>query len=198
MHFKPVIVDDVFTEEDIDKLKRLVSSKEYEKNWNDPNHGRRILKYRELDEYFSKKLEPIVQKIFNNSRIKGTYSMYLDYNRPTSTLPPHKDNNACTYTFDYCLSAKTPWGVVVEGEEFMFGPNQGLLFMGGHDSHWRYDMPDPENNRVEVVMFHFCMDDHWYFTEGQDYMYKLADEGLLPDGDSYHLSPKISDNNGID
>lgn len=194
MHFRPIILNDVFNEEDRQKLVELLKSESYEKNWIDPKNNRRVLKYPQLESHFSKKLEPILHEIFKTDRIKTTYSVYLDYNKPTSRLPAHKDNNACTYTIDYCVSAKTPWGIVVEGEEFVISENQGLVFMGGHDSHWRDDMPDPENNRVEVVMFHFCMDDHWYFTHGQDYMYELMDQDLLPDGDSYHLSPAVIEN----
>ncbi len=198
MHFEPVIVDNVFDAEDRAYLRALLNSKAYEKNWIDPKNDRRVLKFKELETYFSKKLEPLIQEIFKDNRIKTTYSVYLDYNSPTSKLPEHLDNNACTYTFDYCVSAKTPWGVVVGGKEYVFGPNQGLIFMGGHDPHWREAMPDPENNRVEVIMFHFCVDDHWYFTHGQDYMYELMDKDLLPDGDSYHLSPAVLAKNNIE
>jgi hypothetical protein len=198
LHFKPIVLDSVFTEEDQKKLREILDSQAHSKNWVDHKNSRRVIKYDELESYFSKKLEPVLQKIFDNPRIKTTYSVYLDYDKPTSKLPPHKDNNACTYTIDYCVSAKTPWGVIVEGEEFIFGPNQALVFMGGHDSHWRNAMPDPENNRVEVIMFHFCVDDHWYFTEGQDYMYELMDKDLLPEGDSYHLSPAFLGRNDID
>jgi hypothetical protein len=189
LHFNPVILKDVFTAEDVVLLKKLLTSGGEDKNWADRKNDRRILKFPDLEAYFSKKLEPIAQKIFNDPTLKTTYSVYLDYNKPTSKLPAHRDNNACTYTVDYCVSADTPWPVVIEGEEFLFLENEALAFMGGYDSHWREAMPDPENNRVEVIMFHFCPSDHWYFTEGEDYFYYLMDNNLLSDGDSYHLSP---------
>ncbi len=191
MYFQPVLLHDVFSTEDFERLRNVLDSGEKEKNWIDPKNNRRVIKYPELDSHFSKKLEPVVQNLFKNTRIKSTYSVYLDYNKPTSKLPPHKDNNACTYTVDYCVSSKTPWPIIIEGEEFIVEPNQALVFMGGHDLHWRDDMPNPNDNRVEVIMFHFCLDDHWYFTEGQDYMYELMDKDILPEGDSYHLSPSV-------
>lgn len=189
MHFDPVILKNVFSEEDVARLNQLLTSGAEDKNWADRKNDRRVLKFSELESYFSKKLEPIAQKIFNDPTLKTTYSVYLDYNKPTSKLPAHKDNNACTYTIDYCVSSRTPWPVVIEGQEFVFGTNEALAFMGGYDSHWREDMPDSENNRVEVIMFHFCPSDHWYFTEGEDYFYYLLDNDLIGDGDSYHLSP---------
>jgi len=176
MHFNPVIISDVFSEEDKLALRELLDSKSYLKSWADKAHDRRIRKFAELEEYFSKKLEPLARQIFGDETLKTTYSAYVDYNQPTSRLPMHHDQNACVYTLDYCVSQVTPWGVVIEDEEFFIAPGQALAFMGGHDAHGRYDMPDPENNRVEMIMFHFCPEDHWYFTEGPDYVYKLFKE----------------------
>lgn len=197
MHFNPVVIPELFSKRDLKKLRKLLDSKEPIKNWRDIKNNRRVLKYKKLDSYFSKKLEPIARKIFNDPTLKSTYSVYLDYNSPTSKLPMHRDNNACTYTIDYCVSQRTPWGVVIEGEEFFIEENQGLAFMGGYDLHGRKKMPDAKNNRVEVIMFHFCPKDHWWFTEGEDYLYYLKDNDLLPDGDSYHLSPAVIKKNSV-
>jgi hypothetical protein len=176
MHFNPVVLSNLFTQEETARLRELLDSKEYLKSWADTAHDRRVRKYAELEEVFSKKLEPLAREIFGDSTLKTTYSVYVDYNKPTSNLPMHHDMNACVYTIDYCVSAKTPWGVLFEDREVMFEPGQAVAFMGGHDAHGRSPMPDPENNRVEVIMFHFCPADHWYFTEGPDYVYKLFAE----------------------
>lgn len=190
MHFIPKLLDSLLSPEDHLKLRQLIDSDEFKKSWKDHKKDRKVKRFTQLDEYFSKIIEPAAREIFSDPTLKSSYAVYLDYDRPTSSLPPHRDNNACTYTIDYCLSARTPWGVVVEGEEYVFGEGEALAFMGGYDSHWRNDMPDPDNNRVEVIMFHFCPEDHWYFTEGPEYGYKLQDEGLLTESESYLLSPK--------
>lgn len=192
MYFQPKILDNLFSKEDHLRLKELVDATSTDKDWLDKYRDRKVKRFSELDQYFSKKLESAAKAVFSDATLKSTYAVYLDYNKPTSKLPSHKDNNACTYTIDYCLSAITPWGVVVEGEEFLFTEGQGLAFMGGYDAHWREDMPNPEHNRVQVVMFHFCPADHWYFTEGPDYVYELQDSGILDEleVDPYELSPK--------
>lgn len=190
MHFEPKLLKDLLSAEDHESLKQLVNSNRHDKNWQDKQRDRGVRRYRELDEYYSKVIEPKAREIFGDSTLKASYAVYLDYNKPTSKLFPHRDNNACTYTIDYCVSSITRWPVVVEHEEFSFGEGEGLAFMGGYDAHWREDMPDPEHNRVEVVMFHFCPEDHWYFTEGPEYFYYLQDNGLLEDYESYLLSPK--------
>jgi hypothetical protein len=190
MHFEPKLLDNLFSAADHEKLRALIDSDDFKKSWKDSKKDRGVKRFTQLDDYFSKAIEPTAREIFSDPNLKSTYAVYLDYNKPTSSLPPHRDNNACTYTIDYCLSARTPWGVVVEGEEFIFSEGQALAFMGGYDSHWRNEMPDPDNNRVEVIMFHFCPEDHWYFTEGPDYGYKLQDQGLLTESESYLMSPK--------
>lgn len=194
MHFYPQIINNLFTPEEQRLLRETIDSKSATSSWNDKERSRGVRKYSELDEYFGKIVEDKAKEIFSEPELKSTYSVYFDYDKPTSKLHPHRDNNACTFTIDYCVSAKTPWGVVVEDEEFVFEPGQALAFMGGHDAHWRNDMPDPETNRVEVVMFHFCLPDHWYFTEGPDYVYVLEEAGTLRDFDSYDLSPQLRKN----
>lgn len=197
MHFDPVILDNLFNTPDVNRLRELIDTGTPVKNWRDPHNDRRVLKFDDLDEYFSKKLEPLVKEVFNDPTALGSYAVYLDYNKPTSKLPAHKDNNACTYTIGYTLSARTPWPFTVGDREFVINAGDAIAFMGGYDSHGRPDMPDPETNRVEVIMFHFCPADHWYFTEGPDYFYELMDSGRLSDGDSYDLSPK-KHKNGIE
>lgn len=197
MYFNPVVIKNVFNDKDIKKLRKLLTSGRPLKNWKDVKNNRRVLRYKKLDSYFSKKLEPLAREIFKDQTLKSTYAVYLDYNESKSKLPMHRDNNACTYTIDYCVSQKTPWGIVIEGEEFFIKENEGLAFMGGYDLHGRKKMPDSRNNRVEVIMFHFCPEDHWWFTEGQDYLYFLKENDLLPEGDSYYLSPEVIKKNSV-
>jgi hypothetical protein len=191
MHYPPKILDNIFSVSDQLLLRELLDSHRYEKNWSDKRNDRIVRKFAELDGYFSEKLVPLAIELFGDQTLKPSYAVYLDYNQPTSELGMHKDNNACTYSIDYCVSANTPWGLLIEDEEFMFLPGQGLAFMGGYDSHGRGPMPAPETNRVEVITFHFCPSDHWYFTEGPDYIYLLQEQGKLGDFDSYELSPNV-------
>lgn len=190
MYFEPVLIENIFSKEDRNKLLQTLKIAEPHKNWLDRDKNREVKKYSELEKYFSRKLEPIAKEIFKDSTLKTSYSVYLKYNKPTSSLPPHRDNNACTYTIDYCVTQKTPWPLVIEGKEFHIPENAGLAFMGGHDEHSRNEMPDPNSNIVETIMFHFCPEDHWYFTEGPEYAYYLQDNNLLEQFESYYLSPK--------
>jgi hypothetical protein len=64
----------------------------------------------------------------------------------------------------------TNWGLVVENEEYFVEPNEGLIFYGNDQEHWRGEFPDPHRNSVAVIFFHYAEPDHWYFTKGRDYI----------------------------
>lgn len=191
-HFKPIILNNIFSETDANLLKNLIKNEVPDKDWLDGKKNRKVKKFSKLETYFSKKLEPLAKSIFSDQTLKTSYSVYLGYSGLTSNLPPHRDTNACTYTIDYCLSQKISWPLIIDGKEYHIPENGAVAFMGGFDEHSRGPMPEADVNFVENIMFHFCPDDHWYFTEGPQYIYDLKDRGLLDnfDGESYYLSPK--------
>jgi len=173
VHFPPVLIEDAFTNEEQQALADVVHV-EYVP-FRDERNNRDLAKFKALKE-FSEKLEPLARKIFNDPTLKSTYRVYIDYNDEDSTLNMHKDQNACVYTIDYCVSAETDWPLIVEGEEYSFKPGQALAFMGGEDLHGR----NPKGaGRVENIMFHFCPEDHWWFTEGPDHIEVLKEAGKL-------------------
>lgn len=181
---KPVILSNVFSEQDLQELRELVGSDTSRREWYDEYWQRSLKLNDRLEQHFSKMLEPLAKEVFGDETLATTYTLYVEYSHPESNLEPHHDDNACTYSIDFCLSAKTPWGVVVEGEEYMFGENQALAFMGCDQLHWRNPMPDPENNRVEMILFHFVPASHWYFTKGPDYINtirEMREKGLTPE-----------------
>lgn len=178
MFFTPVNLGKVFSEEDATKLEKLVYGGDYIRNYVDDRNSRTVRKVRGLKEY-SSKLLPIAREVFNDPTLKGTYNVSLSYDK-TSKLAFHKDMNACVYTIDYCVSSNIDWPLIVEGQEFSIARGEALAFMGGDDLHGRNSMPDAEDARVEVVMFHFCPEDHWYFTEGPEYIKVLAERGEIP------------------
>jgi hypothetical protein len=69
-----------------------------------------------------------------------------------------------------CLYQKNPWDLYVEGNPYTLSPNEALAYYGNEQEHWRQDFPDPENNNVAMIFFHFAEPDHWFFTKGQSYI----------------------------
>jgi hypothetical protein len=178
MFFEPIVLDNIFDDKDIKKLKKLVHDNKKDFAF-DGNAHRFDFQHEEIEGYFSKKLEPLAKKLFNDETLKTTYSHYSMYNHPLSNLIKHKDMNACTYTIDLCLSADTPWGIWIEEREYVLQPGQAIAFMGEDQEHWRGPFPDPYDNCVEMIFFHFAKPDHWWFTKGKEYKqvkYEIAKE----------------------
>lgn len=167
--FKPVTLDEVFNESDIQKLKDIISSNKIRRTWYDYESQRALVEHDDLEQYFSKKLEPIARAIFNDPTLKTSFSMYAKYDNQSSWLAEHTDKYACVYTLDYCLSAKIPWALTVDQVDYPIQKNQALAFMGMDSPHGRKRMSDFGASEVEMVFFHFVPGDHWYFTHCSDF-----------------------------
>ena len=42
---------------------------------------------------------------------------------------------------------------------------------GNDQEHWREEFPNPETNLVANAFFFYVEPDHWFFTEGPQYLY---------------------------
>ena len=110
-------------------------------------------------------LVPLARDVFNTETLVPSYAIFAHYEGNQASLAKHKDNNACTYTIDLCLYQITPWGLWVEGREYMLDENEALAFYGEDQEHWREEFPNPVTNQVGQVFFHFVEPDHWFFDE---------------------------------
>ena len=161
---KPVIIDNVFTTEEVARLRELMLEEPSRKKEYDPFCKRLMIYTDELEKVFSKKLEPLAAKYSGDPTMKTSYSALIQYAWENSKLPPHTDQSASTFSIDYMLTQKTePWPVVVDGVPYYLKENQALCFLGSELVHYRDPMPDPDNNLVEIGLFHFEPADSWYF-----------------------------------
>jgi hypothetical protein len=167
--FKPVTINNVFTEDDIKKLSELVKSGVGRRVWYDDESKRHLFQHDDLENYFSKKLEPIAKKIFGDETLKTTFSLYAKYDAKGSYLSEHVDQHACVYTLDYCLSTTVDWPLTVDGVDYSIGKNGALAFMGMESPHGRQSIPDSGDHIVEMVFFHFVPKSHWYFEHCKDF-----------------------------
>lgn len=129
----------------------------------------------ELTPFFDA-LVPVARSVFGSDSLMPTYVMFSHYEGPNASLFKHKDDNACTYTIDFCLYQRTPWDLYVEDKPYTLYPNQALAYYGNDQMHWREDFPDPENNHVAMIFFHFAEPDHWWFKEGPDHVNVLRSQ----------------------
>jgi len=171
---EPKIVENVFDQNFYNKLfeefKSSAKSGYYEEGF-----GRYTLGPSEesaFKEAFDKAVE-IARVVFNKSTLLPSYAFFAHYEKKGNALPSllhHRDDNACTYTLDMCVYQTEPWDLYVENSSYTLYPNQALAYYGNDQEHWRNDMPNPEEQHVAMIFFHFVEPDHWFYKKGPSYI----------------------------
>lgn len=161
-NMEPFILEETFTADMREGLLRAVDQIITRGDYgHDAGFGRMTSNDDSLRPYLEY-LTPLVRDTFQDDTIKPSYLMWARYAGFSANLHPHKDDNACTFTVDYCVRQREPWGLFVEGTEYILQENQSLVFMGEDQEHWRG--PFAPGNMVEMIFFHYVRADHWYFN----------------------------------
>ena len=121
------------------------------------------------------KLKTLALEYVNDPDLELTHYQYLDYygkygNGNSPMLPPHLDteNYYTKVSIDYQMSSNINWAVVVEGQKFFLKDNEVLVFEAAERIHWRDPIILKENDRCEVIVFHFSNKyDHKPYAEKQ-------------------------------
>lgn len=121
------------------------------------------------------KLKKLALEYVNDPDLELTHYQYLDYygkygNGNSPMLPPHLDteNYYTKVSIDYQMSSNIDWAVVVEGQKFFLKNNEVLVFEAAERIHWRDPIILKEDDRCEVIVFHFSNKyDHKPYAEKQ-------------------------------
>ncbi len=97
----------------------------------------------------------VARKWFDKEDIVPTYAIFADYVGEQANLDEHYDVGPCTYTIDICLYEKTTWPLIIEGKEYIFHENDAVVFLANDQMHCKSAFPDPENNKVGIVLLHY-------------------------------------------
>jgi len=171
----PIIVENVFSELQILELKSLINTSGFvvDRKLNRSVSGimaenglREDKRYRPLSSEMNARLKSICDEHLSTTAIP-TYFLAAKYSPiygGTPNLPPHLDDNACTYTIDYQLSSSVDWGIMINGEEYVLKDNSAVLYDGENELHWREDfLSRNPMDFVQMVFFHFAEPEHWFF-----------------------------------
>lgn len=108
------------------------------------------------------KLLTLAKQFVDDSDLELTHYQYLDYfgkygNGNSPNLPPHLDveNYYTKVSIDYQMSSNIDWSIVVEDQSFILKDNEVLVFEASDRIHWRDPIILKENDRCEVIVFHF-------------------------------------------
>lgn len=159
-----VIVDNVFTKEEIDLIYKSVEN----------NSGHTFVEphaqantFIELPESIINKVTQKAKEISGNDNLVVTEYCHARYANVTShcgkfhfkpSLFPHFDETfkEPRFTFDYQINGNVDWPLVVAPDKkFVLKNNQALTFSGTHQIHWREPQHFTDDQYVEMIFFHF-------------------------------------------
>lgn len=175
---KPGIIKNVLSSSDLNRLSNYFKNHESLNKIGTDEFGRKLIgdNSESMLKEYSEMLLPIVRKYFNTQTCLPSYSLFAEYSADAISLSRHKDANACTYTLDLALYQDKPWAIYVNGEEFLAEENEGVMFMGEANEHWRETIIG-NNDKFGVIFFHYVEPDHWWFTKGPEHV-KVVREKL--------------------
>jgi hypothetical protein len=120
---------------------------------------------------FHEKVWEKAKKEFNSETLLPSWSCISIYHRKQK--PPQIYDSACTYAITLPIYQIEPWELMVEGVPVSLVENQAIFYMGNEAALERFEFPNPENNFVVEASFFFVEPDHWWFTEGESYLYDV-------------------------
>jgi len=128
-----------------------------------------------IPENIKEKLLLLAKQFVDDQDLELTHYQYLDYfgkygegNSPN--LPPHLDveNYYTKVSIDYQMSSNIDWPIVVEDQKFTLQDNEVLVFEASDRIHWRDPIILKEDDRCEVIVFHFSNKfEHQPYAENQ-------------------------------
>jgi hypothetical protein len=128
-----------------------------------------------VPENIKEKLLNLAKQFVDDPDLELTHYQYLDYfgkygNGNSPNLPPHLDveNYYTKVSIDYQMSSNIDWSIVVEDQGFILKDNEVLVFEASDRIHWRDPIILKEDDRCEVIVFHFSNKfEHQPYAENQ-------------------------------
>lgn len=159
-NYRNLIVDNIFTKEEIDQIYLHVAQT--------PEEQKKLVTEFGHIAYFSWLPENIVSTITESARSitnldielkELSFARYSTAMNGKPLLFPHLDETfkEPRLTFDIQVKATLDWPLVVEGREYTLKDNQALTFSGTHQIHWRKHIEFTDDDYVDMIFCHFSL-----------------------------------------
>lgn len=151
------IIKEIFNEDQIRQIYEIINSTSEEKVVLQKRLGHKAYLVG-LGEDIRLHLESIVQQHYGEDWILNDYQ-FARYSKKFGYEPklyPHYDD-AFDYhklTLDVQLYSTVSWPIVVEGNEFILNNNEGVVFSGTDQIHWRSPLELSEDDIVDMIFCH--------------------------------------------
>lgn len=164
--FKPFVIDNVLIQENIDYIYSSINqAEETMQSWG----GRKSLSIPASEKLYSNLNTLMTIKMGQEMALKEFF--FVRYSKEygfESKLFPHYDTKpAQRITLDIQLNASEDWGVIVEGENHILKYNQGLVFAGTQQIHWRENKKIAEDSVIDMLICNFAHKPEKQLHDGQ-------------------------------
>lgn len=154
--FAPVLVEDIFTDKELNDILQTVSKFPLEKIRIQKWGGQGVLDEIKISDSVIAKIQNLASKASNKELIVAEYSIVKycpEYGYEVKLFPHYDTRPYEMFVFDVQLQTNEDWGIIVEGKQFNLLDNQALLFSGTQQMHWR------ENKKLQdgsEILMMFC------------------------------------------
>lgn len=174
---KNFIINDIFTTNEINQIYEFIKTV-------DSTHVSTLLGQKI---YHAGLPSNILDKVTKTMNDVLDYSVYLtehsfvSYTNETGYVPklfPHFDEvfPKPRITLDVQLGGNFEWPLFVKGKEFVLNNNEGLVFSGTNQIHWRKDQKILDGQQLDMIFFHFSSDQYAEFDpEYREYLESECD-----------------------
>lgn len=161
--FKPIIIDNFFTDEEIESIYKdrfevaPVTKDGYGNDYvfTDPSCGYITSPYPYEPHIRRTMLSEIAKRVPIYVREDGHHTpRYTLDSGSEPSLRPHYDvgMDTASFTLSIQLKATKPWDLFVEGQSYSLNFNQALLFSGSHQIHWRPDLKFDKSDYYDIIV----------------------------------------------
>lgn len=156
-----IIIDNIFSEEQISYIYKVINETPEDKGVVQTRIGHRAW-FAQFNEDLRLHLEKIVQDRFGSEwhLNEFQFARYSNEYGYVAKLYPHFDDAFAYHklTLDVQIKANTEWPIVVEGKSFTLKDNQGLIFSGTDQIHWREDKVLQDGEYLDMFFCHLQKD----------------------------------------
>ena len=159
-NLKPKLIENLFTEEQYTNLYSQI-----EKHSSRPEHVRVVdeLGYTSTSLFLNNDITSVLWKKIGTElgirieRISTHYARYSLQSGHKPLLMPHYDRalTKAMFSLAIVLDSTFNWDIYVEGEKFVPRKNDGVLFSGSHQVHWRPDVEFKEDDYYDIIVCQF-------------------------------------------
>lgn len=151
------IINDILSDEDIASVYKIIDALDEDQTVVQGRLGHKAY-LTSFPEPIRQKLEKSVQDIYGQDWVLEAHQ-FARYSLEYGFVPklyPHFDDAFDNHrlTLDVQLFGSRPWPLVVEGKSFTLKNNQGLVFSGTSQIHWREKFDFQQDDRFDMIFCH--------------------------------------------